>query len=136
MALLGAAPAADLAAAPARALRERPPVARVPVDPPRLQTPDEEPAPEPQRRSRRRCVDLDHVVGATMLGMRTIELALDNGERWHMRFADECPFLGFYGGFYYRRLDGGRLCAGRDSVIARSGSACTIEELVRVPKER
>lgn len=121
----------DPAAAVApRTFRERPPVARVPVDPPSLESPAAEEAP-PSRRSRRRCVDIDHVVGATMLGTRTIELTLDNGERYHMRFADDCPFLGFYGGFYYRRLDSGRLCAGRDSVIARSGAACTIEELVR-----
>lgn len=85
----------------------------------------------PGRRHARRCVDMDEIAGATVLGDRTIELALEDGGRMTMRFSADCPFLGFYQGFYYRRQPGGRLCAGRDSVIARSGGECAIEGIDR-----
>lgn len=79
----------------------------------------------------RRCVAADDIVGATVLGDRTIELLLSDGERYHMSFAVDCPFIGFYHGFYYRRTRAGQLCALRDSVIDRSGSACPIEDIRR-----
>lgn len=66
-----------------------------------------------------------------MTGDRMIELAITGGGRVSMRFAQECPFLAFYQGFYYRRGEDGRLCAGRDRVQARSGSECAIEALER-----
>ena len=44
--------------------------------------------------------------------------------RWRMNFDAACPALSFYQGFYYRRAVAGRLCAGRDAVIARSGGSC------------
>lgn len=78
----------------------------------------------------------DRITGATVLSDRTIELMLDTGERLHMRFAQDCPFIGFYQGFYYRLPPAGQLCAGRDSVIDRSGSACAIEDIRRHKEKR
>jgi hypothetical protein len=51
-----------------------------------------------------------------------------------MRFAEDCPFIAFYDGFYYHSDLGGRLCARRDAVIARSGGACTIDTITRAPR--
>ena len=104
-----------------------PALVRVPLEPPPIDTPD---APA-RAGERRRCVAAEHIQGATVLGNRTIELLLDDGERLHMSFAAACPFIGFYGGFYYRRSQAGRLCAGHDSVIDRSGGACRIEDIRR-----
>jgi len=104
------------------------PMGRVPVAPATLaehDTPDAAAVPGPH------CIAANDIVGATVLGDRIIELLLANGDRLHMSFAQDCPFLGFYQGFYYRRSVAGRLCAGRDSVIDRSGSACAIEGIRR-----
>ena len=103
----------------------QPPVRLVPVRPQPLDPHD---APGDGRVSRA-CVRADSIRGATVLGDRTIELLLDKGERLHMSFAADCPFLSFYQGFYYRRTQAGRLCAGRDSVIDRSGGACFIKDI-------
>ncbi len=107
--------------------RPHPRVARVPVAPPPLAGHDT-PGSSGDRRA---CVEADRIMGATVLGDRTIELLLDDGERLHMSFAADCPFLGFYQGFYYRRTQAGKLCAGHDSIIDRSGGACFIEQIRR-----
>lgn len=108
-----------------------PGVGRIPVRPPALN------ALADQRRFNRRraCVEISRIEGATVLGERVIVLSLSGGEMVHMRFAQDCPFLEFYQGFYYRPPLGGRLCAGRDHVMARSGGECAIDELAR-PRAR
>lgn len=108
----------------------RPPaLARVPVEPPRIA-----PAAPPEAWTVQRCVRADSVAGATVLGDRLIEVQTYGGERLRMTFARDCPFLGFYQGFYYRRGPSGQLCAGRDEVIDRSGIACPIEDIRRLRK--
>lgn len=102
-------------------------VARVPVAPPNLARPETDLA----RGAKRTCVAAGQIVGATVLGDRTIEVELANGEHYHMEFADDCPFVGFYEGFYYKRTQAGMLCAGRDSVIGRSGLQCAIQHFHR-----
>lgn len=103
-------------------------VERVPVEPPGIE--DAESAPESPGR-RRNCVDVARVSSAVALDDRIIELKLRGGSTLHMRFAEDCPFIGFYDGFYYPADLNGRLCARRDAVIARSGGACTIEAITR-----
>lgn len=81
--------------------------------------------------ARTRCVGIDHVAGAIVFGDRAVELTMTDHTRWRMNFDTACPALGFYQGFYYRRAVAGRLCAGRDAVIARSGGTCPISSIVR-----
>jgi hypothetical protein len=83
------------------------------------------------RKSKRACVDGDRIGGAIVTDERTVELLLRGGERWRMRLKRDCPALQFYGGFYYRRTQAGKICAGRDTVIARSGGECMIDSLSR-----
>jgi len=78
---------------------------------------------------RRRCVSVDHMAGAVVIGDRAVELTMASGIRWRLNFARDCPALSFYQGFYYRRGQGGELCAARDAVIARSGGECPIESI-------
>lgn len=87
---------------------------------------------------RARCIGVDNVAGAVVFGDRAVELTMKDGARWRMVFAQSCPALSFYQGFYYRRAVAGRLCAGRDAVIARSGGECQIGgiNLVRKPTRR
>ncbi len=114
------------------ALADAPSVRRVPVQPPATA-----PAPSlPGRVLKRACVPVDSIAGAIVTDDRSIELRLKGGARWRMRFAEACPALGYYEGFYYRRARAGYLCAGHDAVIARSGGECPIADLTRIGKPR
>jgi hypothetical protein len=84
------------------------------------------------RAARTRCVGVDHVAGAVVLGDRAVEMTMTDHSRWRMNFDAACPALSFYQGFYYRRAVAGRLCAGRDAVISRAGGTCAIASIVRV----
>lgn len=83
---------------------------------------------------RRTCVQVDHIAAAQLFGDSAIELTMTNGKRWRMVLADQCPGLSFYQGFYYRRGKAGMLCAGRDSIGARSGGECPIASIVPLGK--
>jgi len=88
------------------------------------------------RAAKTRCIGVDHVAGAVVFGDRAVELSMNGGSRWRMTFAQACPALSFYQGFYYRRAVAGQLCAGRDAVIARSGGECPIDTIVKVAAAR
>lgn len=89
--------------------------------------------PEPPREGRARCVRVDRIAGAQMFGDTALELTMRDGRHWRMFLANECPGLSFYQGFYYRRGKAGMLCAGRDTIGARSGGECPIASIVQVP---
>ena len=81
------------------------------------------------KKSRRACIESARSAGAIVTSDRSIDLMLAGGERWRMGFRADCPALSYYQGFYYRQTRAGRLCAGRDAVLARSGSECPIGSL-------
>lgn len=85
---------------------------------------------------RTRCIGVDRVAGAVVFGDHAVELTMKDGSRWRMSFAEECPALSFYQGFYYRRAVAGRLCAGRDAVISRAGGECPIAAITLVRKAK
>lgn len=89
-----------------------------------------EPRPEPPLAGRSRCVAMNGVAGAVVFGDHAVELSMKNGAHWRLYFAQQCPTLSFYAGFYYRRAEAGQLCAGRDAIISRSGGECTIASIV------
>lgn len=102
-------------------------------------------APQPKglaalftKKSRRACIESRRIGGAVVTDERSIDLVLNDGERWRMGFKADCPALSYYQGFYYRQTEAGRLCAGRDAVLARSGAECPIDSLSRIktPKKR
>lgn len=109
---------------------ERIPVAPAPLVEPRT------PRPEPPLAGRDACVDISRVAGAQIFGDASVELTLQGGARWRMYFAQGCPTLDFYRGFYYRRAEQGRLCAGRDAVISRAGGECAIASIIPMRKQR
>jgi hypothetical protein len=129
--LLLVALAATLAAP---AMAEAPKIRKVPV----------QPATERERgllrgltalftkKSSRACIESDRIAGAIVTGDRSIDLVLTGGERWRMGFKADCPALSYYQGFYYRQTQAGRMCAGRDAVLARSGAECPIGSLAPV----
>lgn len=83
------------------------------------------------KKSKRACIEVAQIAGAVVTDERTIELHLRDGALWRMRFKHACPTLSYYQGFYYRRSQPSKLCAGRDAVIARSGGVCLIDSIAR-----
>jgi hypothetical protein len=86
--------------------------------------------------ARRACVDISQLAGAIVVDDRSVELVMRGGARARLRFARACPALGYYGGFYYKQTNRGRLCAGRDQVIGREGSACQIGSITALKRRR
>lgn len=88
------------------------------------------------KKSRRACIASERIAGAVVTGERSIDLVLSGGERWRMGFKADCPALSYYQGFYYRQTQAGRLCAGRDAVLTRSGAECPIESLAKIKTDK
>lgn len=91
------------------------------------------PRPPRSARGARQCIDISGIAAAQLIGDRAIELTLKGGRRWRLILAEECPALSFYQGFYYQQRRTGQLCAGRDSIGARSGGECGIAAIVPLP---
>ncbi len=98
-----------------------------------------EPPPAPKglatlftKKSRRACIESERIAGAVVTGERSIDIVLAGGDRWRMGFKADCPALSYYQGFYYRQTQAGRLCAGRDAVLTRSGAECPIGSLAKI----
>ena len=110
---------------------------KVPVDPPSIERPGNGGILKLfTRKSRRACIDVRGIAGAIVTDERTIEIRMVTGERWRMGFKQDCPALSYYQGFYYRRTQAGKMCAGRDTIIARSGSECRVHSLSRIAPNR
>lgn len=86
-------------------------------------------------RGSQRCVRADRIASAMMVDDRAIELKMRGGNALRLTLAENCPVLGFYGGFYLSR-QADRLCAGRDFLLARSGQRCGITEIQRTRTPR
>ncbi len=92
--------------------------------------------PFPPKAGRNRCINVNGIAGAQLFGDRAIEVSMRDGKRFRLFFARECQALSFYQGFYYKRLQGGSLCAGRDVIGARSGGECPIASIIPVRRFR
>ena len=90
------------------------------------------PRTPPPGKGRTTCINVNGIAGAQLFGDAAIELTMRDGKHWRMFFAQECPALSFYQGFYYRRSKANMLCAGRDVVGARSGGECRIASIISV----
>ncbi|MGK2909367.1 MAG: hypothetical protein ACSLE1_06170 [Sphingobium sp.] len=96
------------------------------------QGPRGRPAPEPERqewdeRKGPRCLAVRSIRSAALGGRNSIDLILNNGQRYRARFARSCRSEDFYAGFYIKPTDDGSLCAGRDDIQARSGLSCEVD---------
>lgn len=115
-------------------------VRKVALDPPRVREVEVEDRDRGgvlglfSKKAKRACIDVALLAGAIVTSDKSIELRMVDGERWQMGFKRACPALSYYQGFYYRRTQAGKLCAGRDAVSARSGITCPIETIARIKK--
>lgn len=125
--LLAGAAAAALAGAPAAGQPGS--VGVVPVT---QAAPSSGPRPVPPRSGAKRCINVNNIAGAIVFGDRAVELTMTNGQRWRLYFAQGCPTLTFYNGFYYQPAQRGKLCAGRDAIMSRAGGSCDIASIVPI----
>lgn len=95
----------------------------------------EQSAPAPVRWNEKKgpkCVALGAIEGAIISGEDSVDLILEDDTRLRARFDDKCPALDFYSGLYMKATPDGMICAERDSIRARSGSACRIDRFKRL----
>jgi hypothetical protein len=82
-----------------------------------------------------KCVAIPSIQGASVTRGDSVDLVMDDGVILRTHFDGRCPALDFYQGFYMRPSGDGQVCAGRDSLRARSGGNCRIKSFKRlVPK--
>lgn len=79
-----------------------------------------------------KCQPLRSFAAALGTGDRHMDLLLRDGTRLRVRFPKSCRGQDFYAGFYVQPAGDGMLCAGRDSVRARSGMSCRIDRFRRL----
>jgi hypothetical protein len=83
-----------------------------------------------------RCIPAAAIQRALLSGSEQVDFVLANHARIRAQFAEGCPALDFYGGFYLQPQDD-RLCAHRDAVHSRMGGSCAIERFKQlIPKFR
>lgn len=75
-----------------------------------------------------KCVELISLAAAAVTTPDSVDLLLNGGKRLRARFGSECPAIDFYSGFYVKMTKDGKVCAGRDSIRARSGGECQIRQ--------
>lgn len=84
----------------------------------------------------RRCIEAHSMAGAIIRSADVVDLVLQGGARWRIKLRNECPALGFYGGFYLRPAADGEICARREVIHTRSGAACEIRSFKKLLPNR
>lgn len=107
-------------------------VIRIPTRPirrPRRRAPTglvwrEEPASE--------CQPADEIARARFTRPGTVDLLMRDRRIVRAVLDAECVSLGYYSAFYLVPGEDGRICAGRDAIVSRAGSECTISAFRRL----
>jgi hypothetical protein len=90
----------------------------------------------PGKADRRMCIDAAEIAGAIVVDPRRLEIYDRAGRRFQLTFAEDCPHLGYYGGFFYKPDADGRICASRDSLMGRAGGTCRIRAIAPMRRVR
>jgi len=80
-----------------------------------------------RERSAPRCLPLRGLAGAAVVDGDSVDLMFQGGGRIRAKLESDCSGLDFYSGFYLTPTEDRRICAGRDSIHARSGGQCEIK---------
>ena len=73
-----------------------------------------------------KCLSAAMIMGAGMANQSSIDFVLRDRRRVRAKLDSDCAGLDFYGGFYVEPRDGA-VCAKREEIRSRAGSACRIE---------
>ncbi len=88
------------------------------------------PVSVPQTRMQERpmddCVSLSSIAGVQPRGQSRLLLFLRDRRLVAADLERSCSARDFYSGFYVEKSSDGRLCTGRDKVLARSGARCSL----------
>jgi hypothetical protein len=110
-------------------IRERV-IVRVPTRPARA------PAIKWKEKKGPKCISAEGLAGAALIDQDSVDLIARGGERTRAQLESACPAIDFYSGFYLMPSADRQVCAGRDSVHARSGGECQIKRFRKlVPAE-
>jgi hypothetical protein len=96
----------------------------------RVQTTQLAMVPEASLREKKgpKCIAAGDILAAAVLARSSVDLVLRGGYRMRARFADNCPGLDYYSGFYVSAGADGKLCADRDVIRDRAGGECAIDK--------
>ena len=108
-------------------------IIRIPTMPPRS-APDAAPAAPLRWNESRgpRCLPLNLIRAAVVTNEAGVTMVVSRTERYLAHVGRACRAADFYAGFYISPNKDGVLCAGRDTLHARNGSACDIERFTRL----
>ena len=74
-----------------------------------------------------KCIVASELAGALVPAPGMVDLVLTGNRRVRAKLDNSCEPLDFYSGFYLKPSIDGKVCAGRDTIRARSGVACPID---------
>ena len=83
-----------------------------------------------------KCQPLRDIAAAVSSTSDHMDLVMRNRTRIRTKFKRGCRGDDFYAGFYVEPSEDGMLCADRDSVRARTGMTCRIDQFRRLTLDR
>lgn len=94
------------------------------------------PAPALVEKKADDCVKMEDLAGFSVNRFDSVDLVLKNGSLLRARLGNDCPALGFYGGFYVKANKDKKMCAKRDAIRSRSGRQCAIQSFASLVPAR
>ncbi|AQR73980.1 hypothetical protein [Sphingomonas sp. LM7] len=82
------------------------------------------------------CVKMEDLAGFSVNRFDSVDLMLKNGSLLRAKLGNDCPALGFYGGFYVKANKDKKMCAKRDSIRSRSGRQCAVQSFAALVPAR
>ena len=82
------------------------------------------------------CVRMEDLAGFSVNRFDSVDLLLKNGSLLRAKLGNDCPALGFYGGFYVKANKDKKMCAKRDSIRSRSGRQCAVQSFASLVPAR
>lgn len=113
-------------------------IIRIPAMPPRSsEAMEATPAPAVRWKQSKgpRCLPLNLIRAAVVTDDSGVTMVVSRAERYLAHLGRACRPADFYSGFYISPNKDGVLCAGRDTLHARNGSACEIQRFSRMTVE-
>lgn len=74
-----------------------------------------------------KCVPAKAILGAALIGQKSVDLVLRDRRRIRAKLESSCPALDYYYGFYITPNPDGMICADRDIIRSRVGGHCQID---------
>ncbi|GGC17465.1 hypothetical protein GCM10011371_01190 [Novosphingobium marinum] len=76
-----------------------------------------------------KCLSVSSIAGVQPRGQSRLLLFMEDQRMISAELDKTCTSRDFYSGFYLSRSDDGMLCAGRDTLLSRSGANCKLTRI-------